>query len=115
MPKGPVGREKGVRYEQSRNRDTELGGIVKISGAFLLDHETDILNLVKHEAKLAEERNPKAKLVSLDKNDGTITVKLSEHNLAMRIGKALHSAYKGEHHYNFREGEKFAEVYWKRD
>lgn len=115
MPKGPVGREKGVRYEQWRNRDTELGGIIKISGAFLLDHEEEILNLVKKEGKLSQERNPQAKVVSIDKNDGVVLVSVSEHNLAMRIGKALTSAYKGEHHYNFREGEKFAEVTWKRD
>jgi hypothetical protein len=115
MPKGPVGREKGVRYEQWRNRDTELGGIIKISGKFLLDHEEEILNLVKHEGKLAEERNPKAKVSKIEKANGGIVVEVSEHNLAMRIGKALHNAYKGEHHYNFREGEKFAEVVWKRD
>ena len=115
MPKGPTGREKGIRYEQSRNPDTELGGIVKISGKFLLDHESDIINLINHEGKLSEERNPKAKINKIDKANGGLVVEVSEHNLAMRIGKALSSAYKGEHHYNFREGEKFAEVTWRRD
>lgn len=115
MPRGPVGREKGVRYEQWRNPDTELGGVIKISGAFLLDHEEDILNLVKHEGKLSEQKNPKARITKIEKVDGGILVEVTEHNLAMRIGKALQSAYKGEHHYNFRKGEKFAEVYWKRD
>jgi len=115
MPKGPVGREKGVRYEQWRNPDTELGGVIRISGKFLLDHENEILNLVKREGKLSEERNPKAKIVKIEKADGGILIEVSEHNLAMKIGKALHSAYKGEHHYNFREGEKFAEVRWSRD
>jgi len=115
MPKGPTGREKGVHYEQWRNPDTELGGVIKISGKFLLDHESDIVNLVNHEGKLAEERNPKAKINKIEKANGGLVVEVSEHNLAMRIGKALSSAYKGEHHYNFREGEKFAEVIWRRD
>ena len=115
MPKGPVGREKGVRYEQWRNPDSELGGTVKISGNFLVDHEDDILNLVKHEGKLAQERNPNAKIISIEKNGQEIIVKISDHNLATRIGKALYSAYKGEHRFNFREGEKFVEVYWQRD
>lgn len=115
MAKGPVGREKGVRYEQWRNRDTELGGVIKISGAFLLDHEEDILNLVKHEGKLSEERNASAKIVGIEKSNGAILVKASDHNLAVRIGKALSHAYKGKHRYNFREGEKFAEVTWERD
>jgi hypothetical protein len=115
MPKGPVGREKGVRYEQWRNPDTELGGIIKISGAFLLDHEADIVNIIRHEGKLAEERNHNARVTKIDKVDDGIVVETTDHNLAIRIGKALHRAYKGEHSFNFREGEKFAEVYWKRD
>lgn len=115
MPKGPFGREKVHRYEQWRNPDAELGGVIRVSGKFLLDHEEDVLNLIKHEGKLAEERNPKARVTKIEKVDGGIVIEVSEHNLAMRIGKALTSAYKGEHHYNFREGEKFAEVTWKRD
>jgi hypothetical protein len=108
-------REKGVRYEQSRNPDAEEGGVVKISGKFLLDHEEDVLNLVKKEGKLAEERNNNTRIVNIDKNDGIIVVQTSSHNLAQRIGKALHSAYKGDHQFKFREGEKFAEVVWRRD
>jgi hypothetical protein len=115
MPRGPVGREKGIRYEQWRNPDAEEGGIVKISGSFILDHEEDILNLVKHEGKLSEERNPKARITKIEKKSGSIIVKTSNHNLASRIGKALHRAYKGKHHFKFRPGEKFIEVEWRRD
>ncbi|MEE8638275.1 MAG: hypothetical protein V3T21_04420 [Candidatus Margulisiibacteriota bacterium] len=115
MPRGPIGREKGVRYEQWRNPEAELGGVVKISGSFILDHEEDVLNLVKHEGKLAEQRNSHARLKKIEKTEGGILVETTDHNLALRIGKALHRAYKGEHRFNFREGEKFAEVYWKRD
>jgi hypothetical protein len=115
MPRGPVGREKGVRFEQWRNRDVEEGGIVKISGKFLLDHEEDILNLVKKEGKLAEERNNNARITKIDKMGSGIVVETSDHNLASRIGKALHRSYKGEHQLKFREGEKFVEVNWRRD
>ena len=114
MPKGPAGREKGVRYEQSRNPDIELGGVVKISGKFLLDHEEELLNLVNHEGNLAQERNPQSSISKISKTDGVITVEVTEHNLASRIGKALHRAYKGELRSNFSEGEKFAAVNWQR-
>ncbi|NQT29048.1 MAG: hypothetical protein HQ596_00605 [Candidatus Saganbacteria bacterium] len=115
ITKAAAGKDTGVRFEQPRNPDYEEGGIIKISGAFLLDHEEDILNLVKHEGKLAEERNPNARVIEIAKINGGIEVKTSDHNLAMRIGKALSRSYKGEHHYNFRKGEKYAEVVWKRD
>jgi hypothetical protein len=109
MVKGPNGREKGVRFEQSRNSGAEEGGIIKISGKFLLDHEEEVLNLVKKQS------TDNKLITDISKNSDTILVKTSDHNLAIRIGKALHSAYKGEHDFKFREGEKFAEVTWKRD
>ena len=115
MPKGPVGREKGVRYEQWRNPDAQEGGVIRISGGFLLDHEAEIVNLVKHEGRLAEERNHNARVTRIEKTDGGIVIETSDHNLAQRIGKALHRAYKGEHRFKFRPGEKFVEVDWKRD
>lgn len=115
MPKGPLGREKGVRYEQARNRDVEMGGIIRISGAFILDHKEEILNLVKHEGELAEQRNKNSKVTKIEQIKNEIVVETSEHNLAQRIGKALHRAYKGDHNFKFRPGEKFVEVTWKRD
>jgi NMD protein affecting ribosome stability and mRNA decay len=115
MSKGPVGREKGIRYEQWRNPDIEEGGVVRISGAFLVDHENDILNLIKHEGKLATERNNNIRITKIEKTGNGILVETTSHNLAMRIGKALKSAYKGEFQFKFREGEKFVEADWKRD
>ena len=93
----------------------EEGGLIKLSGAFLLDHEEEILNLVKREGKLATERNEKAKLVKIDKANGVLAIRTSDHNLALRIGKALTHAYKGQHTYKFLKGEKFVEVEWQRD
>jgi len=102
-------------YEGFRDmRFTEAGGIIKISGSFLLDHEEDILSLIKKEGQLAEERNG-TRVTKIEKENGGIRVETSDHNLAMRIGKALNHAYQGEHEYRFREGEKFAEVTWRRD
>jgi len=106
MPRHPIG---------FRNPEYEQGGVINISGAFLLDHEEDVLNLIKHQGKLAVEKNPAHKVTKIDKANGGIVVETSDHNLAMKIGKALTSAYKGEHQYKFREGEKFVEINWRRD
>jgi len=106
MPRSPVA---------DRNPSAESGGVIRISGAFLLDHEEDILNLVKHQGSLSEQKNPTAKVTTIEKSDGTIVVTASDHNLVMKIGKALTHAYKGSHNYKFRDGDKFVEVDWKRD
>jgi hypothetical protein len=103
-------------YEDFRNQDhPEEGGLIRLSGSFLLDHETELVNLVQHQAKLAAERNPDHKINKIEKVDGTINVELSTHNLALHIGKALEHAYKGKHTFKFLKDEKYVEVDWRRD
>lgn len=93
----------------------EEGGVIRLSGAFLLDHENEIINLVNNESKLAETKNPLHRVSQINKTDGTITVQLTDHNLTLHIGKALTNAFKGEHNYKFLKEEKFIEVEWRRD
>ncbi|MFH1542174.1 MAG: hypothetical protein ABIE84_03685 [bacterium] len=108
--------QRSRSYDEFRSPEKmEQGGLIRISGKFLLDHESDIINLIKHQAKLAEEKNADHKINTLEKSDGSIVVTTSDHNLALHIGKALSSAYKGEHQYKFSKGEKFVEVDWTRD
>ncbi|MBN2057556.1 MAG: hypothetical protein JW782_02000 [Candidatus Saganbacteria bacterium] len=111
-----MSKERYRHYDDFRApKKIEEGGLIRLSGQFLLDHEEELLSLIRREGKLAEERNPDHKIVNIEKADGAITVSISEHNLAMHIGKALSRAYKGEHAYKFLNGEKYVEVDWKRD
>jgi hypothetical protein len=93
----------------------EEGGMIRISGNFLLDHEDEVVNLVKHEGKMAEQKNPGHRVNKIEKVNGGITAEISDHNLALHIGKALVHAYKGKHEYKFLKGEKYVEVLWRRD
>lgn len=93
----------------------EEGGVIRLFGKFLLDHEDEIVNLVKHEGNLAEQRNPKHRVNKIEKGSGGIVAETSTHNLALHIGKCLVHAYKGKHEYRFLKGEKFVEVIWRRD
>ncbi|MFH1386745.1 MAG: hypothetical protein ABIH50_03665 [bacterium] len=103
-------------YEDFRIDDgNEKGGIISLSGSFLLDHENEIVNLINHEGKLAEQRNPDHKVSKIEKVDGGMVAQITDHNLTMHIGKSLVNAYKGEHEYKFSKGEKFVRVNWKRD
>lgn len=113
---GPSGREQRRHTEDFRKPiKIEQGGVIRLTGAFLLDHEEEIVNLIKHEAKLAAEKNPAHKLNKIEKANGGLVAELSDHNLTLHIGKKLVGSYKGEHSYKFSQGEKFVEVDWKRD
>lgn len=93
----------------------EEGGLIKLSGSFLLDHETDLINLINNEGKLAEDHDAKSRLVKVEKKDGAIWAVTSTHNLALHIGKALTHAYQGSHEFKFLNGEKYVEVHWERN
>lgn len=109
-------KDKDRHYEEfMKVKPIEEGGIIKISGNFLLDHEDEVINLVKHEGKLAEQRNPDHKVNKIEKVNGGINVELSAHNLALHIGKRLEHAYKGKHTFKFLKDEKYVEVLWSRD
>ncbi|OGC11488.1 hypothetical protein A3K48_03135 [candidate division WOR-1 bacterium RIFOXYA12_FULL_52_29] len=109
---GPMERH----YEDfMKPKKIEEGGLIKLSGSFLLDHEADLVNLINNEGKLASEHDAKSRLLSVEKKDGSIWAKTSTHNLALHIGKALSHAYKGKHEYKFLDGEKFVEVLWERN
>jgi hypothetical protein len=114
-PKGGDQRSDSCYGEYARKVKVEEGGIVRLSGDFLLDHEDEILNLIKHEGRLAKEKNPAHRVSRIEKANGGIVAETTDHNLALHLGKALCRAYHGEHTYRFLKDEKFVEVVWKRD
>jgi len=116
MRRGQIDNERSRTFDGFRDPEKiEEGGVLKISGSFILNHEEEVLNLIKKEGKLEEERNPQARITKIEKSDGSILVETSNHSLAMHMGKSLQRAYKGEHKYRFLKGQKYVEVDWKRD
>jgi len=109
-------KDKDRHYEDfMKPKLIEEGGIIRLSGKFLLDHEEEIVNLIKHEGRIAEQRDPKHRVAKIEKKNGGIVAEISDHNLALHIGKALFHAYKGTHEFKFLKGEKYVEVLWQRD
>ncbi|MCX5751027.1 MAG: hypothetical protein NT099_05120 [Candidatus Saganbacteria bacterium] len=113
MNRGPLGDR---HYEGFRKpKKVEQGGLVKLSGGFLLDHGDELVNLIKHQGDLATAKNPEHKVTRIEKVKNGIEVETSDHNLALHIGKSLSAAYKGQHEYKFSADDKYVEVLWQRD
>lgn len=91
-------------------------GIIFISqeNDFVEKHKSEIINLIRNEARREFLRNPLDRIMSLKDNDGEITVETTSENLAMAIGKALERAYKGKLEFSFSRENKQVKVYWKR-
>ncbi|MDH7600521.1 MAG: BCAM0308 family protein [Armatimonadota bacterium] len=96
-------------------QDHVPGGVLRLSGSFVFDHEEEILNLIRNETIKAMGLNPLERIMSLEFDDGGIEITTTNEKLAQRIGKALHKAYSGSIEYKWSEDTKLARVHWHRD
>ncbi len=90
-------------------------GFVYIEGKFFTEHEEEITNLVKNEGEKIAFTNPLARIMSLKKVKGGLTITTTTEHFAQHLGRSLSRAYGGEVRYDFSHENKLARVYWKRD
>lgn len=98
-----------------KTRDRMPGGIVSLSGAFLNEHEEEIVNLINHENRSAMEVNPIERIMDTERRDDVMVIWTTNEKLAQRIGRAVHKAYGGEVEYKWSKGTKLARVNWNRE
>jgi NMD protein affecting ribosome stability and mRNA decay len=98
-----------------KTRDRSPGGIVHLSGDFILQHKDDIMNLIRNEGDRAMAINPLERIIDIEGNGAGYNVLTTNERLAQRVGKALHRAYGGDVTYKWSEDNKLARVVWRRD
>jgi hypothetical protein len=91
-------------------------GFLHVDGEFVRTHRIDLEHLIRNEAARAAEDNPLARVVHWggDGAGGLLVATTTEH-LAVRLGRALESAYDGDLRYGFAHENKLAHVWWRRD
>ncbi|OPY68901.1 MAG: hypothetical protein A4E57_01500 [Syntrophorhabdaceae bacterium PtaU1.Bin034] len=111
----PPSAQKMVCPACRRIEDSYEGGNVVLEGAFLKDHRSDVLNIIRNVEQLQKRKRPLERIMSILPTDERIEIKTTYEHLARRIGEAVNKAYKGELKLQYREAEKFIRVYWRRD
>lgn len=97
-----------------RIEDKFEGGVVSLEGGFLLQHKSDIMNIIANVEKAEQTSRPLERIISLTDSDGKVEILTTYEHIARRIGEAIHKAYKGELTVQYPEGEKYARVFWRR-
>jgi NMD protein affecting ribosome stability and mRNA decay len=95
-------------------KDKFPGGIVKLKGAFLQDHETEIMNLIRNEEIRSMGFNPLERIIEIIHTREEIEVKTTNEKLAQRITRRLERAYQGKVEYKWSNGTKLLRAEWVR-
>ena len=98
-----------------RIEDKFEGGVVTLEGDFLSRHKSDILNLITKTEKTEQMSRPLERIISLTDRGNKIEILTTYEHIARRIGQAIHKAFKGNLAVQYREGEKYARVFWTRE
>jgi len=96
-------------------RDRIPGGIVALSGAFLEQHEQEIVNLLNRENRRAMKINPLERIIDIERSDAGLVVLTTNEKLAQKLGRALRKACSGNVEYNWSRDTKLVRVNWRRD
>jgi NMD protein affecting ribosome stability and mRNA decay len=97
-----------------RIADDNPAGIVTLSGSYLLEHENDILNMIKRTEARSRTKNPLGRIMEIKQEDNVLTISTTEDKLAQKLGREVYKAHKGELHYSWSHDLHFVRVNWKR-
>ncbi len=97
-----------------RIEDDFEGGVVTLEGEFLEQHKKEIMNIINNTEKSEQHSRPLERILSLKEDGGRVEIRTTYEHIARRIGESVRKAYKGELTVQYRDGEKYARVFWKR-
>ena len=109
-----VGPEKKMCPGDQRLERRQVEGVVRLEGAFMLEHQEEIRNLVDRVARQGRKRNVAARIFEITLENGALTIETTDDHLAERIGKEVEKAFKGDLEIKWQEKDHFVRVVWKR-
>ena len=99
-----------------QKRAGEPRGFVFLDGAFFVEHQQEIRQLLRNEAERAAEVNPLARILQWKEGEGhRLTVSTTTEHLAQRLGHTVEKAFGGSVDYDFSHDNKLARVSWRRE
>lgn len=97
-------------------RDNFPGGIVTLSGDFVIARKQELLHLIRNEEQRARGFNPLERVMSIKENGrGGIVINTTNEKLAQRLGRAIKKAFRGIVIYRWSHDDKLVRVDWIRE
>ncbi|HDI11355.1 MAG TPA: ATPase [Candidatus Acetothermia bacterium] len=111
----PEGAHKALCPACRRELDRYPGGLLYLQGSYLGAKWGEIRNLLRNQEEEAQRTRPLHRILWIKEGEEGVEVATTTPNLAMRLGKAIHSAHKGELEIKPLEDEFRVRLFWRRD
>jgi hypothetical protein len=98
-----------------RINDRYPAGEIILSGKFLAAHRAEILARARHIEEAERAQHPLNRIMSVDEEDGEITIRTTDVHLPHRIGHALKDAWDGDMKTHYDLDGYFTRVEWSRN
>src|SRR5262249_27491360 len=95
-----------------RINDMYPAGIVQLKGAELAKLRDQILQLARHQEQAERGQHPLNRILDVQEDGETLTIRTTDIHLPRRIGEAGQNAYKGALTTDYDEGRYFVRVSW---
>lgn len=89
-------------------------GRVVLRGDWIVDHKDEVINLIKNQESEARQTNPFSRIGVIKDQGNQLELYVTTQWLAVRIGKELRKAHKGELQIDHLPQQKFSLVTWHR-
>jgi len=98
-----------------REIDGHPGGLLYLSGGYLDQHRKEILNIAHNQASSAAAQRPLQRIMWIEEESESTEIATTNGHLALRIGKAIESACKGNLDIKHAHGDQLVRAYWARE
>ena len=97
-----------------REIDRLPAGLLYLSGPYLDRHREEILNIASNQSLSAAVQRPLQRIMWIEQGTDTTEIATTDSHLAMRIGKAIEGACKGDLAIKHAHDAQLVRVYWER-
>jgi hypothetical protein len=98
----------------SRTQDGLPAGILTLGGDFFLEHEEEIMNLVRNKEEMEKAERPLERIMDIERVNGHCVVSFTGVHLTKSTGTALQHAYKGNLDFTYTDRDNPLRASWER-
>ena len=98
-----------------RINDKYPAGVVTLTGSSVAENSTELKRVARHQEASEKQDHPLNRIIDIEETAEGMVISTTDIHLPVRIGKAIHRAFRGELDEHFEKAGYFVRVNWHRD